>query len=1142
MMPLMLLISLMFINIISGNVYYIAPDDGYCDSDIPRHHCVNFHYLLNASKYFADHTQMNFLPGVHHLSTNLSIQNAHNLSFIGAVANGMHTIIQCATKQLFIKMFNITKLMVKDVMITGCGKNILSRAYAMPYHYDLHTMQLYHCSNVTMKNITIASRTIYDSLIIINAMGHSEFYKITGAGITLVYSNNIIAKKLIGFTAVVLINDFQYICASECPPTNKIIIKLNQTRFDVHVNITNTKLCFQHYITSVYIFMPSYSHNVIQINQCLCTKLKTKFYRTLTLFEIMDSPNYIGKGNSMVQFKNCYFNDVNYDKRMIIIKPTTSFTTIQIIDSSFMDLSNITIIDSGDIFKKKAILIKNTSFISISSHYSLIRLANQLFLLEGPVLFKEVKCVRNYPLFDLCSVGIRITKYVEILNCSAATTFPSYNIYITLMQPAIVNFTRNKITSFTEPFFDDEKPPCIFQYFSDYNLDFLLNENAELNFFILFNANQWVNSLNTSNLIINHCIWLPGSGFNKTLPFDVNRHMITFVNESFSNVNKSLCYCSDKDQIDCLIDELATIYPGETLNIMLAYPNGYQFTQLFIDVYDSTMPANACQLSFLQDANQFVGQTCTQLNFTIMQINDHYQWCELSFKYPFDSRDGYYIKFYPCPAGFIKLHGKCQCDPILRSLIIDDCDINDQTIKRLGKSWVSAITTNNSYNYHISLNCPFDYCLPYSTYIKLSSTLDLQCQHKRSNLLCGKCSDGLSTVFGSSHCQQCSNVSLLIVLPIALSGVLLVVLLFFLNLTVADGTINAFILYVNIVSINSTIFFPTHDTIAYAFMSLANLDMGIRMCFYNGMDDYAKMWLQLLYPFYLIFIAASLIMASRYSIKIQRLTAHRALPVLATLFLLSYTKVLRTVSSVLFSYSTITHLPSGHTTSVWSVDANINILGAKFIVLFITCLILFLLLIPFNITLLFTRTLSRFRIVTYFKPLLDVYQAPYKDKLYYWTGLHLVIKAVFFAISALDDTINLTISIITLCAMEGFVGYSSPFKHRLQNLHEMILLLNLNTLFVFSLSGQNVVYINIMIALAAVHFNFIVIYHIINYTLGATFKNKAQLFIIFPFKMIIKKLSKEKSKPITLYSSEIPEITYNYSEYQEPLVEGDYDI
>ena len=30
--------------------------------------------------------------------------------------------------------------------------------------------------------------------------------------------------------------------------------------------------------------------------------------------------------------------------------------------------------------------------------------------------------------------------------------------------------------------------------------------------------------------------------------------------------------------------------------------------------------------------------------------------------------------------------------------------------------------------------------------------------------------------------------------------------------------------------------------------------MGIQTCFYNGMDDYAKMWLQLAFPFYLIFL------------------------------------------------------------------------------------------------------------------------------------------------------------------------------------------------------------------------------------------------------------------------------------------------
>ena len=74
--------------------------------------------------------------------------------------------------------------------------------------------------------------------------------------------------------------------------------------------------------------------------------------------------------------------------------------------------------------------------------------------------------------------------------------------------------------------------------------------------------------------------------------------------------------------------------------------------------------------------------------------------------------------------------------------------------------------------------------------------------------------------------------------------------------------------------------------------------------FYNGMDSYVKMWLQLFFPSYLIIIAVSIIVVSHYSSRILRLTYSRSLPVLAMLFLLSYTGVLRVVLTVLFSYST----------------------------------------------------------------------------------------------------------------------------------------------------------------------------------------------------------------------------------------------
>ena len=101
------------------------------------------------------------------------------------------------------------------------------------------------------------------------------------------------------------------------------------------------------------------------------------------------------------------------------------------------------------------------------------------------------------------------------------------------------------------------------------------------------------------------------------------------------------------------------------------------------------------------------------------------------------------------------------------------------------------------------------------------------------------------------------------------------------------------------------------------------------------------------------------------------------LPVLATLFLLSYTKILHTVSSVLFLYSIITSLPSKNSKLVWSVDTEVQLFGPKFIALFIVCLLLFMMLLPFNMILIFTRTLSQFKCINRFKPLLDANQGPY---------------------------------------------------------------------------------------------------------------------------------------------------------------------
>ena len=272
----------------------------------------------------------------------------------------------------------------------------------------------------------------------------------------------------------------------------------------------------------------------------------------------------------------------------------------------------------------------------------------------------------------------------------------------------------------------------------------------------------------------------------------------------------------------------------------------------------------------------------------------------------------------------------------------------------------------------------------------------------------------------------------------------------------------------------------------YLFLLPTYVDLGIETCFYHGMDSYAKMWLQLFFPFYLIVIASLIIIASRYSSRILRLTFSRSLPILATLFLLSYTGVLRTVLTVLFSYSTITHLPSGHHQMVWSIDASVPLFGIKFTILFIACLVLFLLLIPFNIILLFTRYLSKFRMINRFKPLLDAFQGSYKDKYYYWVAVNIILRSLFFALYGLKSKLRLLIATMILVVFTTCHGYIQPNINKIVNIHELLLLINLTITYAVSYYSSNYnvfsLVTNIMISLAFIQFSIIVLYHFFVYT------------------------------------------------------------
>ena len=103
------------------------------------------------------------------------------------------------------------------------------------------------------------------------------------------------------------------------------------------------------------------------------------------------------------------------------------------------------------------------------------------------------------------------------------------------------------------------------------------------------------------------------------------------------------------------------------------------------------------------------------------------------------------------------------------------------------------------------------------------------------------------------------------------------------------------------------------------FLAWLNLEFGIESCFIEGLSAFWSSWLQFIFPLYIWTITGVIIFVCRHSTRLTKTFGDRALPLLATLFLMSYLKLLHTVV-----YHTV-H-PSESKIVVWYIDGNLPIL------------------------------------------------------------------------------------------------------------------------------------------------------------------------------------------------------------------------
>ena len=380
------------------------------------------------------------------------------------------------------------------------------------------------------------------------------------------------------------------------------------------------------------------------------------------------------------------------------------------------------------------------------------------------------------------------------------------------------------------------------------------------------------------------------------------------------------------------------------------------------------------------------------------------------------------IPLLPCPPGFalMEASARCDCSQFVLQLPGVSCNIKDQTIHRSGLVWVGSVRDENQAveNVVITKHCPLNYCKHEGISVDLNQT-DTQCEFNHSGILCGGCQPGLSLMLGGVQCGVCSNRNLALILPFLLAGVVLVFFLKISNLTTSEGFINSLVFYASIVKANEHIFLPQTNTNPLTlFISWLNLDLGIQTCFFNGLNAYTKTWLQFVFPFYIWSITGVIIISARYSTRIARISGNNSVPVLATLFLLSYAKLLVIIITSL-SY-TVLEYPGGQKV-VWSADGNIDYLGAKHAPLFVAAVATLLFLwLPYTVLLFTGQWLYKCKLsltnhmLIKLKPFLDAHYGPLKDSHRYWFGALLLVRAVILLISALMIKDNFSVFIFSI--------------------------------------------------------------------------------------------------------------------------------
>ena len=590
---------------------------------------------------------------------------------------------------------------------------------------------------------------------------------------------------------------------------------------------------------------------------------------------------------------------------------------------------------------------------------------------------------------------------------------------------------------------------------------------------------------------------------------------------------KMACFCQRNEtngrfEVDCFIERVFhpnVVYPGEKITLFMVTAGQMSGAVPGLLRVNSTSAGKSYTIHNTESSCKqitFATKSSHDYSNTTYEIEALLQSSASNSTYTIGQSKYLSVGFRKCPSGFVLNKSKCDCHGDWSHV---SCNFEERLLKRWSPAWIGFSDKGMIYQ----SECPYDYCLGDYVEMKLdngSFDPDKQCAMHRRERLCSKCERNYSLSVSSSACVNCSNhptAYLAGYITVKLFfGAGLILLLSACDLTTTSGTLSGILFYASVFQMNGFLFAPNSFNAITVAMSWMNLDFQVMQCSYNGLDSYAKAWLQFVSPLYLWTLVAIIVWLSRQLDCVARLFAGNIVKVLATLIEFSYAGLVQAVVIALSPISVTVYSQGNRMReTLWRYDGTIRYLELRHLPLFITGSIFGVFILVHTLILLFVQPLQRysntrcFSWVAKLKPLIDAYTAPnvIRGHCQFFPGFLLLVRLLLvltFAVNTKGVVHTNLMAIVTACLVVLMVSWSvgGIYERASLNVLNSLSIINLGMVSLLKLGGHVQVFVvYVSASLTILIFLCVVCFHALRrmVLLRRRWKRRKIIFLRAPF-------------------------------------------